>query len=385
MLFGTTVTIVERLLQLDESHLPARARVGHLDALAGVSAPLFEVSVGPAYLARAANALVEGDLCSDGGPCAPYRAQVQEMNRAVVRSLDRLTRDRAAAILAMNISQPFIDALVGMSDQEVVRVEDHAARPLIQFRLTEAAMDQLFSLGTRPAIEPGLATWLVLVHTTRQEIATLPRADPAIDGCYEAKVRAGRAEDMPFSKELSDMARSIGELGGCIKTARKLLGAQANGLGIRRILKAARGRRPLDGSLWNVTLVTKLMAAAIVLMSMRLYRNGYGFSHAQVLTFAFYRTYLAPGSKHVLKIEDYVDKIALPLLRSTAWLAYADQFEAAYLVIEDGDQLEVCQPHQNLLRMGRIGSAASRRKERRSEIRRLKHCQSHTGAQAAFA
>ena len=371
MLFGTTAAIVRRLVALDESDVPLSQRKGYIETLTEASAPIFEVGVGASYLEQAAKGPIDGDLCSDNGIYANYLPQVRYMNRAVMRSLDRLTRDRAAAIAAMNVPQAIISALVEMSDQEVVRIEDHAARPLVRFRLTEAILDQLFNLDARTVIEPGLASWLLWVHTTPQELDSMPHADRGTSLRLTEKPKVGRPKDAPISQDMSEMARAIGKLGGTMKTARRLLGHRAGGGGLKGILDSAwgEGRPSEEGSVWYVTLPTKLATTAIVFIAMRLQRSGFQFCQAHLLAFTFYRDFLSRGSAHLIKLDHYVEKIVVPLTRNNVWLGYASSFEAAHLVVEEGDRIEVFPPHQNLLTAGRIGCDPATRLELRARRR----------------
>ena len=363
VLFGTSEDVVRRLLALQEREKPVRERIGYIDMLADSPAPLFEMGVSASYLHKAARAPVGDDWCSASGPYVKYRDLVRTLNRLLVRSLDRLSWHRVAAVLAFNLPQDVTDAFTEISDAEVVQVEDHAARPLIRLRITPKVLDQLFRFLSRPCIDASLARWILLCNTTAVEIDDLPHVEPCSAESLAGCAKKGRPEEIPFTKEVSDLCREIGMLGGTMMTACKLLGPGVNVVGLRRIIAAGREAGVTGGVGWDTNLVTRLMTTSIVLSSLRLQRAGYDFGAAQIYAYAYYKNYLVASGGPTIKLDDYVEKIASPLRRSTVWLGHTSQFDAAHLIIDDGVRCEVVPPHASLLDMGRIGDARNARRK----------------------
>lgn len=367
LLFDTHPEIVQRLLELDESGLPPSERVGKIETLTESNAALFKIGVGARYMSSAAHGPIVGDLCSVGGPYERYRVQIQQLNRFLMRSLDRITRQRGAPVIALDMPVDVADALVQTSDQEVVHIEENAARPLVRLRLTHSVLDQIFLFNKKEVIEPSLATWVLLCNASRREVEDLPATEILVD-TQEPPLRVGRRADAPYSKEASDLVQTIAELGGNVKTACRLLGATANNLGLRRILSEYQDSRFCGDSSCNDNRITQLMSTAIALLALRLQRAGHSFGESHVMAFFYYRHCLAPGNQYVINFNDYVDKIVAPLRRAGIWLAHSEQFEAAYLVVDEGTRCDVVPPHHGLASSGRIGRArsAGRRRHTRS-------------------
>lgn len=358
VIFGTKAEIIERLLALDESGKPPAERRGNIETLTDTSVPIFEPLCSERYIAMAAEAEIPGDVCSRDGQHPQFRDEVAHLNRLLCRAFDRLARTPTYAILALNMSPGLVDAFIGLSDQQLLRVEDNAGRPLVRLRLSNKILDQFFLLRSRQLVPPPLVPWLLLCNLSPQEMADMPTIDPALSACQPVRPPpVGRRPDRSYSKETGDLVRMIGELGGSIQTACRLLGSDVNTPSLRRIIEEVRPKKEAPGAVtWRANLVSRIVTTSITLLALRLVRAGYAYSAAQVAAYHYYKFHLAPGTP-LVKFEAYVDLVVEPLRRSGVRLAYSSAFEAAFLWVEGQENCAVTAPHKGLLAQGRIGDA----------------------------
>lgn len=357
-LFDTTIEIIERLLALDDSSKPKAERIGLIELLMDTIVPIFEPFGGDRYITQAVSAPIEKDFCSPDGQYAQYRQEVCQLNRLVARAFGRLAWIPANAILAFNIAPSVIDALVDLPDPALLRLEDNAGRPLVRLRLTHKILDQCFVLRSRPCIDASLVPWVLLCNLTEQEASALPTIDQALAEVPPlAPPKQGRPRQNPYSKQTGELVRMLGEVGGTIQTASKLLGRDVNNIGLRRLINDARPPQAgFNVASWNASMVMRMISTSITLLALRLLRAGYPYNVAQIAAYHYYRRYLCAGSP-VIKVDDYVDRVALPLARSSMRLEYSHTFEAAYLLGDSADANGVSAPHKGLVSQGRLGDA----------------------------